>query len=230
MLGFKCREINTRVLPRYMSSSPAYKVTHETAPLPRKRIVLALTGATGSIYGIEVLRMLKLLDVETHVVVSKWAEATMRYECGLNVEDIKDLSSHLYSSRDLSARISSGSFRIDGMVIAPCSMKTLAACRMGFEESLITRAAGVCLKERRKLVLAVRETPLSSIHLENMLSLSQNGAVIFPPVPAFYCHPETLQDVVRQSALRILDQLGIEANDASRWNGGLSRTQKKVES
>ena len=188
---------------------------------------MAFTGATGSIYGVELLRMLKKLDVETHVVLSKWAEATMRYECGLNVEDIKNISSYFYSWRDLSARISSGSYRIDGMVIVPCSMKTLAACRMGFEDSLISRTAGVCLKERRKLVLVVRETPLSSIHLENMLSLSRNGAIIFPPVPAFYCRPETLNDVVRQSALRITDQLGIEPDDPSRWEGGLSRTHNK---
>lgn len=211
---------SSRLYPRRLIST-AY-----AQPTRRKRIIVAMTGATGAIYGIELLKALHGSGVETHTVLSKWAEANMRFECDYSLEDVKEMSSHVYGWRDLSAKISSGSFNVDGMVVAPCSMKTLAACRMGLEDNLISRAAGVCLKERRKLVLVTRETPLSTIHLENMLSLSQNGVVIFPPVPAFYHHPETLEDVVKQSVIRIIDQLDIVLDYDSRWEGGLTKKAK----
>lgn len=179
-----------------------------------------MTGATGTILGARVLEALRKLDVETHLVMSKWAEATLKYETdSYTPQDLRALASKHYSIRDVSAPISSGSFQTDGMVIVPCSMKSLAAVRIGYADDLIARAADVIMKERRRLVLVVRETPLSTIHLENMTSLSRNGAIIFPPVPAFYTRPETLDDVLNQTVGRILDMLQLQSSDFERWNG-----------
>jgi len=185
-----------------------------------KRLVVGMTGATGAVLGIELLRQLQgCADVEAHLVVSRWARATIHLETGLSAGDVESLADVVYSWDDQSAAISSGSFRADGMVIAPCSMKTLAAIRMGYADGLIARAADVTLKERRRLVLVPRETPLSQIHLENMLELARVGAAIVPPMPAFYNHPASVGDIVDHIVTRILDQFDIESPGAQRWNG-----------
>ncbi|KXJ90061.1 phenylacrylic acid decarboxylase [Microdochium bolleyi] len=183
------------------------------------RIVIGITGATGTVFAIRLLQLLRELNVETHLIMSRWAMATGKYETPLTEPDILSLATHWYAPRDLSAPIASGSFVHDGMMIVPCSMKTLAAVRAGLCDDLISRAADVSLKENRKLLLAVRETPLSDIHLDNMLALRRAGAVIFPPVPAFYTGPKTIEDIVDQSVGRMLDNFGIHTNGFKRWDG-----------
>src|SRR5437868_3286268 len=173
------------------------------------RIIVGISGATGVIYGIRLLERLREAGVETHLVLSKWGSRTLLHETSYSREQVEALADVSYAAADMGAAISSGSFQTAGMIIAPCSAKTLAAIAHGYGDSLIHRAADVVLKERRKLVLAVREAPLSDIHLENMLKLSRMGAVIFPPVPAFYHHPRTIDDIVAQTVMRVLDQFGI---------------------
>lgn len=184
-----------------------------------KRIVVGITGATGTIYAIRMLEIMRQLGIETHLVISKWALATLKYETNLTEAQIRGLAHATYTAKDLSAPIASGSFQHDGVVIVPCSMKTLAAVRIGFCDDLISRAADVSLKEGRKVLLVVRETPLSDIHLENMLALRRAGATIFPPVPAFYTQPKTLDEMVNQSVGRMLDSMGIFLDNFHRWNG-----------
>jgi polyprenyl P-hydroxybenzoate/phenylacrylic acid decarboxylase-like protein len=181
------------------------------------RLVVAITGATGAALGIRLLETLGQLDVETHLVLSDWARATIKIETDLSVAEVRALASHSYSAGDLAAGISSGSFRTDGMVVCPCSMKTLSAIRIGFSDNLITRAADVTLKERRKLVLVAREAPLSEIHLDNMHYLVRAGAVIFPPTVAYYTRPASLADMTDHVVGRIIDQLGIGHSLIERW-------------
>ena len=188
-------------------------------PARSRRVVVGITGATGIIYAIRILQVLKELNIETHLVISKWAHATLKYETPLGAAEITELATKTYNARDVSAPPASGSFQHDGMIIVPCSMKTLAAVRCGIGEDLITRAADVSLKEDRKLVLVVRETPLNEIHLDNMLALRRAGAVIFPPMPAFYTQPKSLDDVIDQSVGRMLDSMGIFTNMFPRWAG-----------
>ncbi|KAL0939629.1 phenylacrylic acid decarboxylase [Colletotrichum truncatum] len=185
----------------------------------RKRMIVALTGATGSILGIKTLIALRRLNIETHVIISKWAESTLKYETNYTVANVRALADHVYSNHDMAAPIASGSFRVDGMIVVPCSMKTLAAINTGLCDTLIARAADVIIKERRKLVLAARECPLSGIHLQNMLSLTQNGVIIFPPVPAFYQRPATIDDIVDHSVGRMLDLFDLDTQDFDRWDG-----------
>ena len=185
------------------------------------RLIVAITGATGAIYGVRVLERLREADAETHLVISRWGGRTLVHETSYSREQVEALAGVAYAPGDMGAAISSGSFRTDGMIVAPCSAKTLAAIAHGYGENLVHRAADVILKERRKLVLAVREAPLSEIHLENMLKLSRMGAVILPPMPAFYNHPRTVDDVVDHTVARILDQFGIEMRGASRWSGDM---------
>jgi flavin prenyltransferase len=184
-----------------------------------KKIIVGMTGATGAIYGVRLLERLREAGAETHLVVSKWGARTLLHETPYSREHLESLASIVYQPADMGAAISSGSFRTDGMIIAPCSAKTLAAVAHGFGENLIHRAADVILKERRRLVLLVREAPLSDIHLENMLKLSRMGAVILPPMPAFYNHPRTVDDVVDHTVSRVLDQFGLEVSGAERWSG-----------
>ena len=185
-----------------------------------RRIVVGMTGATGAVLGIELLRRLKQCpDIETHLVLSRWARATIHLETQLSARDVEELADIVHSWEEQTAAISSGSFRVEGMVIAPCSMKTLAALRMGYAAGLIARAADVTLKEHRRLVLVPRETPLSEIHLDNMLTLSRMGARIVPPMPAFYNHPASVGDIVDHIVTRILDQFDIESPTAKRWTG-----------
>jgi 4-hydroxy-3-polyprenylbenzoate decarboxylase len=181
------------------------------------RLVIAMTGATGAGLGIRLLDALGQLGVETHLILSDWARATIKIETDTSVDEVRALASHAYSARDLAAGISSGSFRTDGMVVCPCSMKTLSAIRVGYSDNLITRAADVTLKERRRLVLVAREAPLSEIHLENMHYLARAGAVIFPPTVAYYSRPTSVDEVTDYVVGRIIDQLGIEHSLISRW-------------
>ncbi|MDA3624652.1 UbiX family flavin prenyltransferase [Saccharopolyspora sp. WRP15-2] len=183
------------------------------------KLVVGITGATGTPVAVRALEALAELGVETHLVISRWGRATLHQELGLSTAQVAELATRTYRAEDQGAAISSGSFRTDGMLVVPCSMKTLAGIRTGFGESLISRAADVTLKERRKLVLVTRETPLSSIHLENMLSLSRNGSVIFPLSPAFYNEPETIADIVDHLVARILDQFSLDLPTAKRWTG-----------
>ena len=183
------------------------------------RLVVGISGSTGAIYGIRLLEMLKVEGVETDLIISEWARVTIQHETSYSVSQVEALATQVYSNNNLAAAISSGSFRTDGMVIAPCSMKTLAAIRVGSAADLLTRAADVILKERRKLVMLPREAPLNEIHLENMLALSRMGAVMIPPVTAFYNQPKTLEDVIDHLLYRVLDQFGIESPTAIRWNG-----------
>ena len=181
------------------------------------RLVVGLTGATGAALGIRLLEVLADLGVETHLIVSDWARATIKFETDRSVAEVRALASHVHSARDLAAGISSGSFRTDGMVICPCSMKTLSAIRIGYSDNLITRAADVTLKERRRLVLVPREAPLSEIHLENLGYLARMGAVIFPPTVAYYSRPTSVAQITDHNVGRILDQLGIEHSLVHRW-------------
>ena len=179
-----------------------------------------MTGATGAVLGVEVLRRLQQCpDVQTHLVLSRWARATIQLETELSASDVSELADVVYSSDDQAAAISSGSFRTDGMVVVPCSMKTLAGIRTGYADGLIARAADVTLKEHRRLVLVPRETPLSEIHLDNMLALARMGVCVVPPMPAFYNHPTSVGDVVEHIVTRVLDQFDIESPTARRWTG-----------
>ena len=185
------------------------------------RIILAMSGATGAIYGIRLLECLKDAGVESHLVISRWGLRTLLHETSWTRPRVEALAHTVYSPGDMGAAISSGSFRTEGMIVAPCSAKTLAAIAHGVGENLIHRAADVVLKERRKLIMVVRETPLSDIHLENMLKLSRMGAVVLPPMPAFYNHPRTIDDIVDHTVSRVLDQFGLDAGNAMRWSGDM---------
>jgi flavin prenyltransferase len=183
------------------------------------RLIVGITGATGTILGVRLLQILKAANVETHLVLSNWGARTLVHETSYSVRGVQELAARHYGSLDQGAPVSSGSFITDGMIVCPCSVRSLAAIAQGHGDSLVHRAADVVLKERRKLVLVVRETPLSDIHLENMLKLSRMGAVIFPPVPAFYNQPKTIDQLVDQTVLRILDQFGLHLSSADRWSG-----------
>ena len=185
---------------------------------PPRRLIVGITGASGSIFGVRLLEMLQGSDVETHLIMSRWGARTLVHETSYTPEQVNALATVAHPLTDQGAAISSGSFVTMGMVIAPCSARTLAAIAHGLGDNLIHRAADVVLKERRKLVLAVREAPLSEIHLENMLKLARMGVVIAPPMPAFYNRPATIDEMVNYSCVRLLDQLGIHVN-TSRWAG-----------
>jgi 4-hydroxy-3-polyprenylbenzoate decarboxylase len=178
---------------------------------------VAITGATGAVYGVRLLEMLQESPVETHLVISPWGRRTLLHETKYSVDEVQRLASVSYLPNDQGAAISSGSFLTTGMAIVPCSMRTLAAVAHGLGDNLIHRAADVVLKERRRLLLAPREAPLNDIHLENMLKLSRMGVVICPPMPGFYQRPETLDDIVNQTVVRILDQFGIHLDSPGRW-------------
>ena len=196
------------------------------------RIIIAITGATGTIYGIRLMEMLRpQSDIQIHLVMSQSAKLTLKMEHDIDPGDIMGLAHEVHAPGNIGASISSGSFRSRGMIIAPCSIKTMSNIVMGNTGDLISRAADVVLKEGRKLVVAIRETPLHAGHLENLTRLARLGAVIFPPVPAFYNKPKTLEDIVDQSCMRILDQLDINVDMAPRWGeeGGVPAVGQKIE-
>ncbi|MFZ1884629.1 MAG: UbiX family flavin prenyltransferase [Rhodoplanes sp.] len=183
------------------------------------RLIVAMTGATGAVFGVRLLSVLKECGVESHLILSKWAQRTIEHETSFTVDDVRSLASVNYAINEMGAAVSSGSFLTDGMVVIPCSMRTLAAIAHGNGEHLVHRAADVILKEHRRLVLVARETPVSAIHLENMLTLARMGVTILPPVPAFYNHPQDINDIVDHIIARVLDQFRIEAKFAKRWDG-----------
>ena len=183
------------------------------------KIVVGITGGSGAVYALALLRQLRILECETHLVVSRMGAYVMEHECGVSLEELRTFADRFYEDDDLAAPISGGSFRTLGMAVVPCSMKTLASIAGGFSESLLTRAADVTLKERRKLVLVTRESPLSVIHLENMLAATRAGAVVMPASPGFYHRPESVAELVVSFSGRILDALGVEHDLIRRWEG-----------
>ena len=185
-----------------------------------RRIVVALTGATGATYGVQLLKRLHATPgIESHLIISDAATLTLHQELDLQRRDVEALAHVVHRNRDIGASIASGSYQVDAMVVAPCSMKTLAAVAHGFSDNLVTRAADVILKERRRLVLMVRETPFNLAHLRNMTSVTEMGGIIFPPLPSFYHRPATIADMVEHTVDRVMDLLGIENNQAARWGG-----------
>jgi 4-hydroxy-3-polyprenylbenzoate decarboxylase len=198
------------------------------APPSPRRLIVAITGATGTIFGIRLLQVLKGTDVETHLVLSRWGARTLIHETPFTVAEVRKMATRSYADGDQGAAVSSGSFVTMGMVIAPCSVKTLGEIAHGYGKDLVHRAADVVLKEKRRLVLAVRESPLSEIHLENMLKLARMGVVIAPPLPAFYNHPQTVDDLVNHTVSRVLDLFEIHVDVAERWNGVMAIGGKRV--
>ena len=186
----------------------------------KKRIVVGLSGSSGAIYGVRLIEVLSgLSDVETHVVITQGARATISYETERSPEHVVGLADAVYEDSELGAAIASGTFVTDGMIVAPCSIKTLSSIANSFNANLITRAADVCLKERRRLVLVVRETPLHAGHLRLMIQATESGAVILPPVPGFYARPKTIGNIIDHTVTKVLDQFGIEADLIDRWEG-----------
>ncbi len=182
-----------------------------------QRLIVGISGASGVVYGIHMLRALRRLSVETHLVMSRAAEMTLAYESDLKPAEVKALADVVHPIGDVGAAIASGSFRCMGMVIAPCSVRSLSEIAGGATASLLTRAADVQLKERRRLVLMLRETPLHSGHLRSMLALSDMGAIIAPPVPAFYAQPQSLEEMIAHSVGRVLDLFGLDTGEVTRW-------------
>lgn len=184
------------------------------------RLIIGISGASGVIYGIRLLQVLAARrDVETHLVISEAGETNIRYETDLSLENIRSLANFCYAIDDTGACLASGSFRRDGMVVIPCSVKTMSALANSYNENLLIRAGDVTMKERQRLVLVVRETPLHLGHIRNMERLTEMGAIIFPPVPAFYHRPQTIQDIIDHSVGKVLDIFGIEHNLFQRWSG-----------
>lgn len=186
----------------------------------QKRIIVAISGASGAVYGVRLLQVLRDVGhVQTHLTVSDAGLLNLQQELGMSRAQVEALADVVYPVHDVGAAIASGSFQCDGMVVAPCSMRTLAAVALGLSDNLIARAADVMLKERRRLILMVRETPLNLAHLRNMTSVTEMGGIIFPPLPSFYHRPQTLADMIDHTVSRVVDLLGLPQTNAPRWNG-----------
>ena len=186
----------------------------------KKRLIVGITGATGAVYGVEILKVLKSVSGwESHVILSEAGALNLWHELGIKRRDLEKLADFAYHPKDIAATLASGSYLTEGMVIAPCSMKTLAAVAHAHADDLIARAADVVLKERRRLVLVPRETPLNLAHLRNMTAVTEMGGIIFPPVPAFYAKPKSLDDMVAHSVARVLDLFGVHSPKLARWRG-----------
>lgn len=188
-------------------------------PAPRRRLIVGISGATGIIFGLRILQVLRRLDIETHLVMSKPGERTLAYETELKVRDVRAMADFNYQDADVGAAIASGSFRTMGMIVAPCSVRSLSAIATGNTDGLLTRAADVCLKERRRVVLMFRETPLHAGHIRAMAQATENGAIVFPPVPAFYDRPASLDEMVNHTVGRVLDLYDLDAGLFNRWGG-----------
>lgn len=186
---------------------------------PRPRLIVALTGSSGPHYGVRLLEVLRDVDVEVHLILSAAARKTIEYEMGRDPDQVLTLADVVHDERNIAAPIASGTFLTDGMVVAPCSIRTLSAIANSANDNLVVRAADVCLKERRRLVLVVRETPLHLGHLRLMLQATEAGAVILPPVPGFYHLPKTIDDLVDHTVTKVLDQFGIHLDLIARWEG-----------
>jgi 4-hydroxy-3-polyprenylbenzoate decarboxylase len=190
------------------------------------QLIIGITGSSGVLYGIKMLEILQTLGIESHLVISEWGERNIRIETDKTVDYVKSISKIWYDNDNLAAPISSGSFKIDGMIIIPCSMKTLSSVANGYDDNLISRAAGVCIKESRRLVVVPRETPLSTIHLENMIKLVNIGVIVLPAMPGFYHQPKSINDLINHIVGKVLDQFRIEHDIFWRWGGG-GRVGKK---
>lgn len=182
-----------------------------------RRMIVGLSGATGIVYGIEILKALQILEIESHLIMTRTAEVTLAYESDMKAAEVKSLASYVHRIDDLAAAPSSGSFRTMGMVVAPCSVRCLSEIATSVGANLLTRAADVCLKERRRLVLMVRETPLHLGHIRHMASVTEMGGIIAPPVPAFYTRPQSLSDIVNHTVGRVLDLFDLDADLVARW-------------
>lgn len=182
-------------------------------------MVVGISGATGTVYGVRMLQVLRTLGIETHLIVTKAAERTLSYETDLPLRELRDLADRSYADADIGAAIASGSYPTIGMVVAPCSVHSLADIAHGTTDRLLTRAADVCLKGRRRLVLLFRETPLHADHIRSMAAATENGAIIFPPVPAFYTRPASVTEIVNHTVGRVLDLFGPDAGWVQRWTG-----------
>jgi 4-hydroxy-3-polyprenylbenzoate decarboxylase len=192
----------------------------QSLPVTPRRLVIAITGATGSIYGIRLLQVLRdIPDIETHLMLSEAGVLNLHQELDMNRKDAEAMADVVHNVRDIGASIASGSFQSDGMIVAPCSMKTLAAVAHGFSDNLISRAADVVLKERRRLVLMVRETPFNLAHLRNMTAVTEMGGIIFPPLPGFYQRPQSIAEMVDHTVGRVLDLYGVAHSLTPRWSG-----------
>jgi 4-hydroxy-3-polyprenylbenzoate decarboxylase len=194
-------------------------------PVP-KRLIVGVSGASGAVYAIRALDMLRDMGVETHLVVSQAGRMTVNYETGMDYAALAARATHHYGSKDVGAPISSGSFKTMGMLVVPCSMKTLAEVATGVTGGLLSRAADVVLKERRRLVLMVRETPLHLGHLRNMTAATEIGAIVYPPVPAFYSEPKTIEELVDQTVARCLDLFDLDAPETKRWGEDLEKGKR----
>jgi 4-hydroxy-3-polyprenylbenzoate decarboxylase len=198
-------------------------------PIPeRRRIIVGISGATGIAYGLRLLQVLHELNIETHLVMTKAAERTLAYETDITTRQAREMADHWYHDGDIGAAIASGSFRAMGMVVAPCSVRSLSAIATGNTDGLLTRAADVCLKERRRLVLLFREAPLHAGHIRSMAAATENGAIVFPPVPAFYDRPQSVADIIDHTVGRVLDLFGLEAGLLRRWDGRPSRSRSEI--
>lgn len=195
-----------------------------------QKLIVGVTGATGMVYAMRVLEVLRTLSIETHLVVTKPADMTIAYEARNDPRKLRELADAVYPINDLGAAIASGSFKTNGMIVVPCSVRSLAEIATGVTTNLLTRAADVCLKERRRVVLAVRETPLHAGHLKNMLAATEMGAVIAPPVPAFYTQPDSVADIVDHTVGRLLDLFDIESGLVSRWDGKAPAARAEADS
>lgn len=184
-----------------------------------QRLIVGISGASGIVYGIECLKLLRLAGVESHLIVSKAALQTLKHESAMGYDELKSLADVHYSNNDIGATIASGSFKTMGMIIAPCSIRSMSEIASGFSASLLSRAADVVLKERRRLLLMVRETPLHAGHLQSMLDITNMGGIIMPPVPAFYSAPESIEEIVTQTVARALDLFEIDCSVLKRWEG-----------
>lgn len=192
-----------------------------------KRFIIGISGASGVVYGVRLLEILRQAKMETHLVMSRSAEVTLAHETNLKVAAVRAMADVAYAVDDVAAAISSGSFKTEGMIVAPCSVRSLSEIATGVTTSLLTRAADVTLKERRRLVLLVRETPLHTGHLRSMAQASEMGAVVFPPVPAFYTRPKSVSDIVDQTLGRVLDLFGMEAGTVKRWGEQIGPRRKR---
>ena len=185
----------------------------------RRRLIVGITGASGAVYGVRLLELLRTADIETHLIISRAGQTTLAAETSLKVADVEALAEFVHANTDLGAACSSGSFRNLGMVVAPCSIRTMSEIATGVTANLISRAADVALKERRRVVLMLRETPLHLGHIRGMAAVTDAGAIVYPPVPAFYAQPKSLEDMIDHTLGRVLDLFGIETGTVRRWSG-----------
>ncbi|RZL01981.1 MAG: UbiX family flavin prenyltransferase [Rubrivivax sp.] len=190
-----------------------------TPPRPPRRLIIGITGASGAVYGVRLLERAKALGVQTHLVATPAGILNVHHELGLDRSALEALADHAHAPGDIGACIASGSFGTDAMVVAPCSMKTLASVAHGLGDNLLTRAADVVLKERRRLILMVRETPFNLAHLRNMTAVTEMGGIVFPPLPAFYHRPTSIDEIVKDTVERVLNMAGIEAAQPQEWRG-----------